>query len=145
MNREQRKLDKQHEREQRKAERNTPEAIAQRAQRRGKWKRAGIGIANSVFFLLRFFGVPLPAFLKADDGNLKNDSNIYLNEKVKSESMNKSVILGLVRHALTSVGAVVVTNGIVTGNELETVASAVAILVGVVWSIIEKKKTPEAK
>lgn len=54
--------------------------------------------------------------------------------------MNKDIILGLVRHILTAVGGVFVTKGAIETSEAEALAGALVVLVGVVWSIVDKKK-----
>jgi len=54
--------------------------------------------------------------------------------------MNKDQVLGLVRHILTFAGGILIAKGLATdamANEL--VGSAIS-LVGVVWSIVSKKK-----
>lgn len=51
----------------------------------------------------------------------------------------KVIILGVIRHGLTVAGGVLVTNGHLSSSEVEVVAGAGAILVGVIWSVIQKK------
>lgn len=54
--------------------------------------------------------------------------------------MNKDQVLGLVRHILTFVGGILVTKGLATdAMSVELVGSAMS-LVGIVWSIVSKKK-----
>lgn len=53
--------------------------------------------------------------------------------------MKKDAILGIVRHALTTFGGVLVTKGTVTDGQLETAAGAIVVLVGIVWSVFDKK------
>jgi hypothetical protein len=47
--------------------------------------------------------------------------------------------LGIIRHLLTTVGGGLVTKGIISGSDLQDVAGAVAILIGVVWSVLHKQ------
>lgn len=51
----------------------------------------------------------------------------------------KTIILGVIRHGLTVAGGVLVTNGHLSSSDVEVVAGAGAILVGVIWSVIQKK------
>lgn len=48
-------------------------------------------------------------------------------------------INGLIRHGLTTFGGAYVAEGIITGDEVTTVISAVVILVGVALSVLAKK------
>tara|TARA_R100001510_G_scaffold14525_3_gene11835 strand:- start:7024 stop:7188 length:165 start_codon:yes stop_codon:yes gene_type:complete len=54
--------------------------------------------------------------------------------------MNKDSILGIVRHILTFGGGFMTQNGLATQDEVTTGVSAVVTLVGVIWSILSKKK-----
>ena len=51
------------------------------------------------------------------------------------------VIAGLIRHALTAAGGALVTGGYLTSDEWTTIAGALAVLVGVVWSVMSKRIT----
>lgn len=57
---------------------------------------------------------------------------------MKQESLEKT--LGLVRHILTFVGGYFVTSGVLTEVTLSTGIGAIATLIGVVWSVIDKNK-----
>jgi len=57
---------------------------------------------------------------------------------MKQESLDKT--LGLVRHILTFVGGYFVTSGFLTEVTLSTGIGAIATLIGVVWSVIDKNK-----
>ncbi len=46
---------------------------------------------------------------------------------------------GIIRHILTTFGGVLVTGGYVTEGQLEILAGAVAILVGMAWSYWSKR------
>lgn len=52
----------------------------------------------------------------------------------------KDQILGLVRHALTFVGGIVVAKGLVDDAMFQEVLGGIMTLVGAAWSIASKKK-----
>jgi hypothetical protein len=52
----------------------------------------------------------------------------------------KDQVLGLVRHALTFVGGIIVAKGLVEGVLFEEILGAVMTLIGAGWSIVSKKK-----
>lgn len=52
--------------------------------------------------------------------------------------------LGVIRHILTLVGGGLVTNGTVTDGQLEIVTGAIVGIVGVVWSVFDKRKRTQA-
>jgi hypothetical protein len=55
-------------------------------------------------------------------------------------------ILGVVRHVLTAAGGGLVANGSLTSSDLEAVIGAVITLVGIGWSVYEKRSAaPPAK
>tara|TARA_R100000742_G_C4179782_1_gene15296 strand:+ start:171 stop:335 length:165 start_codon:yes stop_codon:yes gene_type:complete len=54
--------------------------------------------------------------------------------------MNKESILGIVRHMLTFGGGFMTQSGMATDSEVTTGVSAAVTLVGVIWSILAKKK-----
>ena len=54
------------------------------------------------------------------------------------ESLDKT--LGFVRHILTFIGGYLVTSGVLTEVTLSTGIGAIATLIGVVWSVIDKNK-----
>jgi hypothetical protein len=51
------------------------------------------------------------------------------------------VIAGIIRHVLTAAGGALVAGGYLTSDEWATIAGALAVLVGVVWSVIAKRIT----
>jgi hypothetical protein len=53
--------------------------------------------------------------------------------------LTKEQILGIVRHALTFVGGIVVMKGLVDETMVTEIIGSVMTLVGVVWSVIDKK------
>ena len=54
--------------------------------------------------------------------------------------MNKESILGIVRHFLTFGGGFMTQNGMASNDEVTTGVSAAVTLIGVIWSIMAKKK-----
>ena len=50
-------------------------------------------------------------------------------------------IAGVVRHVLTSLGGALVAGGYLTSEEWTAVAGALAVLIGIVWSILVKRAT----
>ena len=54
------------------------------------------------------------------------------------------VIGGLIRHLITVFGGGLVAQGLVTASELDVIGGAIAIIAGVAWSVVAKKKTPVA-
>ena len=54
--------------------------------------------------------------------------------------MNKNAILGIIRHALTFGGGFMTQSGLASGEEVTTAISAVITLIGVVWSVLNKRK-----
>ena len=53
--------------------------------------------------------------------------------------MDKTAILGIVRHILTTLGGILVTKGYVDASGIEAIAGGVVAVVGVVWSVLEKR------
>lgn len=53
--------------------------------------------------------------------------------------MKQEQVLGLIRHALTFVGGIVVANGILTESVSADVVGAIMTLVGVLWSAFSNK------
>ena len=54
--------------------------------------------------------------------------------------MNFSTILGLlVRHGLTVLGGVFVSKGVIDSTDVDTIAGAGAIVVGIVMSVFNKR------
>ena len=52
----------------------------------------------------------------------------------------KDQVLGLIRHALTFVGGIIVAKGLVDESLSQEVIGGVMTLVGAIWSIVNKKK-----
>lgn len=57
----------------------------------------------------------------------------------KVERTMQAAIAGVVRHLITTVGGALVTSGVLSADDLSTLAGAGAIVVGVVWSLLNKK------
>ena len=57
--------------------------------------------------------------------------------------MNSDSILGIIRHVLTTLGGALVANGTIDNTQLQTGAGAVAVIIGIGWSVWAKRK--EAK
>lgn len=53
--------------------------------------------------------------------------------------MNKDTILGIIRHILTFGGGALVTKGFADSQEVDQLAGAIMTIIGVVWSIIQKR------
>jgi hypothetical protein len=53
--------------------------------------------------------------------------------------MNQEQILGLVRHALTFIGGILITQGLVDDGIWSEISGSVMTLIGGVWSILSKK------
>ena len=54
--------------------------------------------------------------------------------------MKQNELLGLIRHALTFVGGIIVAKGVVDANLSEELIGGVMTVFGAVWSIVNKKK-----
>jgi hypothetical protein len=52
----------------------------------------------------------------------------------------KDQVLGIVRHALTFVGGIVIAKGLVDDALFQEILGGVMTLVGAIWSIASKKK-----
>ncbi|MBS4051918.1 MAG: hypothetical protein KGZ69_12025 [Methylomonas sp.] len=58
--------------------------------------------------------------------------------------MNWEAIQGVVRHVLTFGGGFLVTSGTIGASELETGVGAIVSLIGIIWSVVAKRKKPTA-
>jgi hypothetical protein len=56
--------------------------------------------------------------------------------------MNAIIIRAVVRHLLTTVGGGFLMSFGITGGTLEAVVGAISTLVGVAWSLYEKRQKP---
>lgn len=57
----------------------------------------------------------------------------------KEEKMSKAAILGVVRHILTFMGGFVAERGWSSGEEIQTAVGAVVTLIGLIWSVLNKR------
>ena len=53
--------------------------------------------------------------------------------------MTKDQVLGIIRHALTFVGGLLVTKGLINEGMNEEIIGGVISLVGLIWSVAAKK------
>ena len=58
-----------------------------------------------------------------------------------TEMISSRVIVGILRHVLTAAGGGLIGNGLLTGDDLNAAVGAIATLVGIVLSVIEKQKS----
>lgn len=57
--------------------------------------------------------------------------------------MKKTQVLGIIRHALTLVGGMLIMKGGVSSGEWEEVSGYIIAAIGGIWSIIDKSKAKE--
>lgn len=50
-----------------------------------------------------------------------------------------SIVGGQIRHIATAAGGALATNGLISGSDVETFGGAAAVLLGMVWSAVQKK------
>ena len=67
-------------------------------------------------------------------------NNFLFALKNNKKTVIKEEILGLVRHALTFVGGVLVTKGLLEAGLMQDAIGAVMTLTGVVLSVLNKRK-----
>jgi hypothetical protein len=53
--------------------------------------------------------------------------------------LSKEQIMGIIRHALTFVGGIVVMKGLVDESTVTEIIGGVITLTGAIWSIVDKK------
>jgi predicted amino acid dehydrogenase len=54
--------------------------------------------------------------------------------------MTKEQILGIIRHALTFAGGVLITKGIIDSATFAELSGAALTLIGGIWSVVAKNK-----
>jgi hypothetical protein len=54
--------------------------------------------------------------------------------------MKKEQLLGVIRHVLTFIGGVLITNGLANEALSQELVGATITLIGGIWSIVEKNK-----
>ena len=64
---------------------------------------------------------------------------VRLVQKGKEKAM-RDIVLGMVRHGLTTLGGMLVARGYMDAGQLEPVIGAMVVIVGVAWSAIEKQQ-----
>lgn len=62
-----------------------------------------------------------------------------VSSQLKDNPKMTNVISGVIRHVLTTFGGGLIGSGLIGDNEIGLIAGAVATLIGVAWSIIEKR------
>lgn len=50
-----------------------------------------------------------------------------------------STLLGLLRHVLTTLGGILVARGVIGESEVETLVAAALIIIGALWSALQKR------
>jgi len=75
--------------------------------------------------------------------DVKQDTELHFNpHQIYFEIfivMNKNQILSLIRHTLTFVGGVLITQGLVDDSQIEQIIAGIITLTGLIWGVIEKK------
>jgi hypothetical protein len=66
--------------------------------------------------------------------------NIFIINHKNFYIMTKEQILGIIRHALTFAGGVLITRGIIDEATFTELSGAALTLVGGIWSVIAKNK-----
>jgi hypothetical protein len=56
----------------------------------------------------------------------------------------KETVLGVVRHILTAIGGGLIATGNVTEGDWQAIVGGVIAAIGVVWSILQKRKAQQA-
>jgi flagellar motor component MotA len=57
--------------------------------------------------------------------------------------MDKNQLLGMVRHALTFIGGMLIMKGTIDATEWAEMSGSLIAVVGGIWSIMDKKKKAE--
>lgn len=65
--------------------------------------------------------------------------NSYLLFNLKLKKMTKEQVMGIVRHALTFVGGILIVKGLAEEGMVTEAIGAVVTAVGAVWSVIKNK------
>lgn len=77
-------------------------------------------------------------YKNSQNQNIYNSTNRYI-LFIKNKKM-KDQVLGLIRHALTFVGGIVVAKGLVDDILFQEILGGVMTLVGAIWSVTSKNK-----
>lgn len=59
---------------------------------------------------------------------------------LKYRVMKKEIVLGIVRHALTFAGGILIAKGVIDEASVDAISGSFLTLVGTVWSVIQKNK-----
>jgi hypothetical protein len=62
-------------------------------------------------------------------------------QRTGETDMNAEMVMGFIRHALTFGGGILVSKGVVEASEVETAVAALVTLIGLGWSIWQKRRT----
>ena len=73
-------------------------------------------------------------------GFLEKLKQIQKQTRNKLNKMKTDSLLGIIRHALTTFGGALVTNGTMTADQLNIGAGAIVAILGIAWSIYDKSK-----
>lgn len=65
---------------------------------------------------------------------------LHINQPKKQKQMTREQILGIVRHALTFVGGVLVAKGFANEASITELIGSAMTLVGAVWSVVKNKQ-----
>lgn len=60
-------------------------------------------------------------------------------KQIFTSPLLQSIVAGQIRHVATAAGGALATTGLINGSDVETFGGAAAVLLGMVWSAIQKK------
>ena len=59
--------------------------------------------------------------------------------------MDAKILFGLItRHALTALGGVLVSRGLIESTDIEGLTGAVLLIAGVIWSVLQKNRSAKS-
>jgi len=64
---------------------------------------------------------------------------IFIIKPIIMKNITKEQFLGIVRHSLTFLGGILLTQGMIDATLLMEVSGAIVTLAGAIWSIVSKK------
>jgi hypothetical protein len=64
--------------------------------------------------------------------------DIYIKIKGAIMKLSKEQVLGIIRHALTFAGGIIVMKGLADETTVTEIVGGVVTLVGAIWSIVDK-------
>lgn len=59
--------------------------------------------------------------------------------------MNQTIVMGIVRHALTFIGGILIAKGVFTESAVADLTGLIMTTMGTIWSIVEKVKVSKGK